>query len=252
LGKKVTEVQKFYDQETSRYISDRYSGESCEQMSYLIRKKIVLDFLCRTRGKILDVGCGPAIFTNELSDMGLKPYSADVSFEMLKNARSITAENTQTYWLNCEIERLPFPSKSFDNVISIGVIAYVNETKRAIGELYRVLKPGGILVIQCSNSLAPTPLLHSVKDEILFSFGLRKRRWSFKLDRYPMGKFLHLLKSCGFKITGDCRYDFRLPFIEKFCPNAAKYLMKKLQTALQNSRLFGWAGEGYVVRAIKP
>ena len=74
--------------------------------------------------------------------------------------------------------------------MSIGVIAYVNDTLKAIRELARVIRPDGLLVIQCSNSFAPTPNIVAAKDRVLFRLGLRNRRWNFKLNSYTFSCFL--------------------------------------------------------------
>ena len=249
--KKIKDVQRFHDQDAIRYINDRYSGNSCEHLSYLTRKSIVLSYLKNSCGSILDVGCGPAIFTKELNSLGLKPHSIDLSIEMLKKARSLTNTAIQSYWVNCEVERLPFKDEAFDNVISIGVIAYATDTSCALNELVRVLKTGGLLVIQCSNSFAPTPFFQSLKDKVVFSIGLRQKEWDIKLTTHPFYHFKKLLKKSGTQIEQHCRYDFRLPFIEKFLPTMAAYLMQKNQHLLQHSRYLGWLGEGYVIKARK-
>jgi len=248
---KIKKVKKFHDQETSHYFFDRYLKQSCEQVSYITRKQIVLDFLYGAGGNILDAGCGPAIFTLDLIKMGLKPFSVDLSLEMLKAAKSAASIEDRTFWLNSEIEKLPFRNEVFENIISIGVIAYAKDTMSAVNELARTLKPGGMLLIQCSNPMAPTPILQSIKDRILVFLGLRTKRWNFRLTSHSFRHFQTILKNCGFRIEAKRCYDFRLPFIEKFFPRTAIYLMIKIQTLLQDSYLFGWLGEGYIVKACK-
>ncbi len=248
---KIKDVRNFYDQETDRYLGDRYSGETCEHLSYLIRKRIVLDCLKDSRGRVLDVGCGPAILTRELNQMGLWTCSVDLSLEMLKMARSLAGIDHQVFWCNSQIEQLPFSDDSFDNVISIGVLAYATDTSKAVRELARVLRPGGVLVLQCSNALAPTPKIIAAKDSVLYGLGIRKRRWDFDLTKHSYQGFQSILESNGLQEEDKRSYDFRLPFIEKFFPRFAVGTMKKLQRVFENSKNFGWIGEGYVVKARK-
>ena len=248
---KIKDVRNFYDQETDRYLRDRYSGETCEHLSYLIRKRIVLDCLKDSRGRVLDVGCGPAILTRELNQMGLWTCSVDLSLEMLKKARSLAGIDHQVFWCNSQIEQLPFSDDSFDNVISIGVLAYATDTSKAVRELTRVLRPGGVLVLQCSNALAPTPKIIAAKDSVLYGLGIRKRRWDFDLTKHSYRSFQAILKSNGLREEDKRSYDFRLPFMEKFFPRFAVGTMKKVQQAFENSNNFGWLGEGYVVKARK-
>lgn len=248
---KIKDVRNFYDQETNRYLGERYSGETCEHLSYLIRKRIVLDFLKESKGNVLDVGCGPAILTRDLSLMGLQTYSVDLSLEMLKKARSLAGMDHQVFWCNSQIEQLPFSDDSFDNVISIGVLAYATDTFQAVRELVRVLRPGGVLVLQCSNALAPSPKIIAAKDSVFYGLGIRKRRWDFDLTKHSYRSFQSILKSNGLQEEDKRSYDFRLPFMEKFFPRVAVGAMKKLQRALENSTNLSWLGEGYVVKARK-
>lgn len=248
---KIKDVRNFYDQETDRYLGDRYSGETCEHLSYLIRKRIVLDYLGDSQGNVLDVGCGPAILTRDLNQMGLRTYSVDLSLEMLKKARSLAGMDHQLFWCNSQIEQLPFSDDSFDNVISIGVLAYATDTSKAVRELVRVLRPGGVLVLQCSNALAPSPKITAAKDSVLYGLGIRKRRWDFDLTKHSYQSFQAILKLNGLREEDKRSYDFRLPFMEKFFPRLAVGTMKKLQQSFESSNNFGWLGEGYVVKARK-
>lgn len=53
-----------------------------------------------------------------------------------------------------DAENLPFADDSFDIVYSNGVLHHTNDTERAIGETYRVLKPGGraVIMLYCKSS----------------------------------------------------------------------------------------------------
>jgi ubiquinone/menaquinone biosynthesis C-methylase UbiE len=247
MAGKIEKVKKFYDNETGRYLADRYAGETCEHFSYLARKRIVLDYLSGAEGKILDVGCGPAIFTKELLKLGLAPYSVDLSFEMLKKARSLVEKEKNTSWTNSEIERLPFKDNCFDNVMSIGVIAYADDVSYAVHELVRVLKPGGELIIQCSNPMALTPAIIEIKDKVL----RRKKRWDFSLTKYRFGTFRKVLESAGLQVEHKRSYDFRPPFLEKYYPDITLRLTKMFQNQCNSSSLSGWIGEGYIVKSRK-
>ena len=53
--------------------------------------------------------------------------------------------------MNAASERLPFAASSFDLVLSHEVIEHVHDDRMAVGEMIRVLKPGGRAVIFCPN-----------------------------------------------------------------------------------------------------
>lgn len=97
---------------------------------------------------ILDIGCGAGVDTVIAALMVGEsgPVTGiDLVPEMLERAK----ENTRLVGaLNVEFmegsaEELPFPDNSFDVVISNGVFNLVVDKVKALGEVYRVLKPGG-------------------------------------------------------------------------------------------------------------
>lgn len=251
MNSKIKKVQTFFDVDASKYLSDRYNGTSCEHVSYLTRKQIVIDFIENLSGSVLDVGCGPAIFTKELITKKFIIYSVDLSLEMLKKAKIISGNGENLFWSNSQIEELPFVDNVFDVVLCIGVIAYSTNTVNALSEITRILKPGGVLIIQCSNSLAPTPFMVSIKDFILFKLRLRDNKVNFELRRYSYKNFIALLADLDLQVEKASRYDFRLPFIEKLFPKTAIRLMNFFQVHLEKSSILGWIAEGYVLRVKK-
>lgn len=229
-----------------------YEGEGCEHYAYQSRKMIVLNMLNSAKGSIADVGCGPAIYSEELLARGLEVTAVDLSPEMLASAQARLGEKAaQINWVNAQIEELPFENDTYDNLISIGVIAYASDAGCALRELARVLKPGGLLVMQSSNSLCPASILTKIKDEVLYAAKIRQRPYDFNLARYSFGRFKRLLQDAGFDVIEKQSYDFRLPFLEKCCQKGAVKLMKMLHPVFSKSRIFGWLGEGYIVKARK-
>jgi ubiquinone/menaquinone biosynthesis C-methylase UbiE len=94
-------------------------------------------------GSLLDAGGG----TGRVAE-ALRPYIgsvivADISRGMLAQARrkELTATSAET-------ERLPFPDASFDRVLMVDALHHVVHQGDTVHELYRVLKPGGRLVIE--------------------------------------------------------------------------------------------------------
>jgi len=53
---------------------------------------------------------------------------------------------------------LPFPESSFDKVVSVTALEFIEDGKAAVNELFRVTKRGGRIVVATLNSLSPWAL----------------------------------------------------------------------------------------------
>jgi len=97
---------------------------------------------------VLDIGCGAgvdSILAAKLAGPSGTVTGIDLVPEMLaraiENARLAAAANVT--FQQSSAEQLPFPDNSFDVVISNGVFNLVVDKATALGEVFRVLKPGG-------------------------------------------------------------------------------------------------------------
>ena len=97
---------------------------------------------------VLDIGCGAgvdSIIAARLVGPSGAVTAIDLVPEMLarasENARLAGVDNVT--FRESSAEQLPFPDNSFDVVISNGVFNLVVDKVKALGEVFRVLKPGG-------------------------------------------------------------------------------------------------------------
>jgi ubiquinone/menaquinone biosynthesis C-methylase UbiE len=105
--------------------------------------------------KILDAGCGYGYHTVRLA-RGLSAITAvdfsGVALEAARRTFAIAGISDQINLEQADLTALPFAEATFDFVVSWGVIMHVPDMERALSELARVLKPGGILVL-CENNV---------------------------------------------------------------------------------------------------
>ena len=108
----------------------------------------------RIRGQILENGCGVGMYVEHLSPFGGEVIGLEYDFERATEARVNSA-----HILNAAGESLPFPSSTFDLILSHEVIEHVQDDRTALREMVRVLrspdpvsgKSGGRAVIFCPN-----------------------------------------------------------------------------------------------------
>ena len=102
---------------------------------------------------LLDVGCGAGGYVRQLAGLGHRAVGVDYSFPSLM--RAVAADpGLKGHYLTGEAYGLPFRSESFDLVLSIGTFQALATPERALDEMVRVLKPGGILVVEALNAKA--------------------------------------------------------------------------------------------------
>ena len=111
------------------------------------RLEMVLDAAGeRIGGKLLVDGCGVGMYLHHLSPQFSSAVGLDIEFERLQEAQ-IHEPNV----VNGVGEHLPFPTGTFDLILSHEVLEHVQDDQLAINEAVRVLKPGGRLVLFCPN-----------------------------------------------------------------------------------------------------
>ena len=97
-----------------------------------------------TDGALLDIGGGTGRIAQFMRTKASQVVVADLSLDMLHQARDKGGLDT-----TCAIsEQLPFRAETFDRVLMVDALHHVYDQKRTIDELWRVLKPGGRLVIE--------------------------------------------------------------------------------------------------------
>ena len=138
--------------------SDKYEKWFKTPLGQIVREtelNLLMESLNPQAGEtILDAGCGTGIFTTDFLAKGPKIVGMDISPNMLEVAAYKTRGN-DFLPVKGNILDLPFLDNYFDKVISNTAIEFIADGGKAVSELFRVLKPGGTLVIATLNRLSP-------------------------------------------------------------------------------------------------
>lgn len=144
-----------------------------EKLHEMIIKKVP-----STASIILDMGCGNAWVAAHFLSRGKQVISADIGqTNLLKALKTYPGEGH--FGLCADANRLPLKDKSVDVVIAAEIMEHVYDPTAFIASLYRVLKPGGLLIITtpyhekieyslCIHCNRPTPRhahLHSFHEK---------------------------------------------------------------------------------------
>ena len=102
----------------------------------------------------MDAGCGSGIFTLDILSAGAQVTGLDISLPMLKAARRKWIGPNLHLTLG-DMLNLPFPAESFEKVVSVTALEFIEDGRTALKELFRVARKGGRIVVATLNSLSP-------------------------------------------------------------------------------------------------
>ncbi len=174
-------VQKYWDsipcgsQEPAESIDDPQFFRSHSRIRYEREPEILTfaDFESWKGRRVLEIGVGLGADFVQFSRAGARSAGIDLSHQSVKLARrNAQLNNVPESLANGDAELLPFRDEAFDLVYSWGVFHHTPDPARAVGEVYRVLKPGGEcrIMVYHRRSLAAPKLSRSAMSG-LFSAG---------------------------------------------------------------------------------
>lgn len=149
----------FHDLESERY-DDKwgiiYDAESVERVTRKFARLTNGDF--PAAAKTLEVGCGTGYVGLNLCLAGGivgEYHASDISQGMLDACSRKAGElGVPVATSRCGLEELTFPDNTFDLVIGHAVLHHIPDVDRALSEIFRVLKPGGRMMIAGEPTVA--------------------------------------------------------------------------------------------------
>jgi ubiquinone/menaquinone biosynthesis C-methylase UbiE len=122
---------------------------------------LAIERLLPRRASALEIGVGTGRFASAFNIVtGLDP-----SINMLKIAKKRKIQVIQGV-----AEALPFSSESFSLVLMVTTICFLNDIKKSLNEIHRILKPGGQLVIGFIDKLSTLGKKYQQERESSFFF----------------------------------------------------------------------------------
>lgn len=143
---------------------------------------------------ILDIGCSSGFLLKDLRDsfQSALIMGADiVTMPLLNLARS----QPDIPLLHFDLTRCPLPDQSVDVVVLLNVLEHIERDSLAIEHVYRILKPGGLAIIEVPAG----PEMYDIYDELLMHF-----------RRYKLSDLKNLFLRAGFKIYKKSHLGFFL------------------------------------------
>jgi ubiquinone/menaquinone biosynthesis C-methylase UbiE len=101
------------------------------------------------RGRLIDIACGPGVVTAALAPKAASVVAFDATAPMLDKARARCAKAgvRNVEFKSGDAENLPFADAEFDGAVTRAAVHHFAEPQRAFDEMFRVLRPGGAIVV---------------------------------------------------------------------------------------------------------
>ncbi|HLW81070.1 MAG TPA: methyltransferase domain-containing protein [Candidatus Acidoferrales bacterium] len=144
---------------------------------------------------LLDIGCSWGRWSIAAARAGFQPIGLDVHIDALAAAGRVSQQLGADCHFACTgVEKLPIASRSIDCVFSYSVLQHIDKTKVrcAFREFARVLKPGGVCMIQLPNAIGPLSLAQQLRR------GFREARpGSFEMRYWSRAEMRRAFKDAG-------------------------------------------------------
>jgi ubiquinone/menaquinone biosynthesis C-methylase UbiE len=112
--------------------------------------------------RLLDVGCGAGLAAVTLAQRGFLVDAVDSVGDMVRRTRQAAAEAGLAQRVTTAVEdahHLTFPDATFRLVLALGVLPWLPAARRALGEMARVVRPDGYVLVSADNRWRLTDLL---------------------------------------------------------------------------------------------
>lgn len=134
--------ESYYDEFAHWYENQRHEGYH----AFIDRLESDLILPLSPGKDVLEVGCGTGLILQRVEPVARRAVGIDLSDGMLEHARRRGLEVYKS-----DVCSLPFDDEAFDVVYSFKVLAHVEDIDTALGEMSRVTRQGGKLVLEFYN-----------------------------------------------------------------------------------------------------
>ena len=148
------ETRKYYDEFSARYESERRPNRPDGYHALIDDLEVELVARYGTGRDILECGCGTGLILERIAAFARSAKAIDLSPAMLERAvaRGLDAREAS-------VTDIPFENERFDVVCAFKVLSHVPQIGRALAQMARVTRPGGVVIAEFYNPVSMRGLL---------------------------------------------------------------------------------------------
>ncbi|MBF0285083.1 MAG: methyltransferase domain-containing protein [Magnetococcales bacterium] len=196
-GEEIPSFSRYWDPEERAELYDRkVEGEGAEDSfgiyNHLSEIRAMTGmYRPANLDRVLDAGCGNGRFLETFPDTAQR-VGVDASLNLLRIAR---AKGRGDFHVCCQLENLPFRDGVFGTVTCCRVLQHLVRQRQAVGEMARIVRPGGDLLVQVYNAwnlktlykairMSPLAPIFNAPFRLLFRSMSPFAPWGLDYDRY--------------------------------------------------------------------
>ena len=222
-------VQRYFDNNSAYWSAVYERVDHVNDAVLTHRKDFSVDTICSTLEKgslVLDAGCGAGFTAVDLLLAGYHVDGFDISQKMIalceQNVLRHNIPSEAFRFLHTDHQDAEFETESYQAIVALGFLQYQSDEDLTLQRFYRLLQPGGILVIsgpmryKLSNGFG---IVSSLKKLLKVQPPLTKEAQeilAISLHNYSVGLFRTLLERSGFKLVRYHGHGFvHIPLISE-------------------------------------
>jgi ubiquinone/menaquinone biosynthesis C-methylase UbiE len=147
-------TRAYYDEFSSRYEAERRPNRPDGYHALVDDLEVELVARYGTARDILECGCGTGLILERIASFARNAKAIDLSPAMLERARARGLDVREA-----SVTDIPFENEAFDVVCAFKVLAHVAQIGRALAQMARVTRPGGVVIAEFYNPMSVRGLL---------------------------------------------------------------------------------------------
>ena len=195
------EIKRYFDHAAETFAKNRWLGSAIAKQDHKITTEFLMDFLeVNTTDHVLEMGCGPGVWTNIVAELCCNLTAVDISGEMIEQGRNRVKKKNVTF---CQSDFVEYQSSdSYNKIFSVRVIEYFQNPAKVAAKIYSLTKEGGKAVIITKTT--PTLITMRAKLWQYIKELLPKKQGFFEKTMLPMKmippwRLKNIFITCGYK-----------------------------------------------------
>ena len=203
-------------------------------MAFKKRVRTIFEWIEPTDDKVvLDCACGRGFYLNMIRTVsGCKLVGLELDEDVIRKAYRNVGQLPGVFLTQANIYQQPYPDNYFDGVILSEILEHIDEDVRGLREVYRMLKPGGVVAITVPNANYPfwwDPINKTL--ETVFHTHIGKGPlaglWANHVRLYTAKQLSRAVLDAGFVVEEERAFThYSFPFIHNIVYGLGKPLLE--------------------------